>query len=82
MNQAINHEDETLTPAKTDACHRELASSLEQIPVPVDWKTYQHFLRILDCPPSGIGFERLMTANQPWRKQTGKPPASVAPLDQ
>ena len=39
---------------------------LDQALVRVDRKTYDHFLAVLDQPPSGEGFERLMNAKQPW----------------
>jgi len=34
--------------------------------VRVDRKTYDHYLSILDRPPSGDGFKRLMNAKRPW----------------
>lgn len=33
---------------------------LDQTFVSVDRKTYEHFLKVLDQPPAGKGFERLM----------------------
>ncbi len=39
---------------------------LEQTLMRVDQKTYDHFLAVLDQPPSGTGFERLMKAKKPW----------------
>jgi uncharacterized protein (DUF1778 family) len=32
----------------------------------VDQATYDHFLAVLDQPPSGEGFDRLMKAAKPW----------------
>ena len=39
---------------------------LDETLVRVDSETYQHFLSVLDHPPSGEGVERLMTADKPW----------------
>ena len=35
--------------------------------VRVDAESYEHFLSVLDRPPSGEGFERLMKARKPWQ---------------
>jgi uncharacterized protein (DUF1778 family) len=43
-------------------------SLLDQTLVRVDQKTYNHFLNVLDEPPSGEGFERLMAARKPWNE--------------
>ena len=39
---------------------------LDQTLVRVDQETYSHFLTVLDQPPSGAGFDRLMQARKPW----------------
>ncbi|MCW5867435.1 MAG: DUF1778 domain-containing protein [Candidatus Eremiobacteraeota bacterium] len=39
---------------------------LDQTLVRVDQATYEHFLEILDKPPAGNGFEKLMQAKNPW----------------
>lgn len=39
---------------------------LDQTLVRVDADSYQHYLAILDQPPSREGFERLMSAPKPW----------------
>jgi uncharacterized protein (DUF1778 family) len=41
---------------------------LDQTLVRVDRKTYDHFLRVLDQPPSNAGFNRLMKARKPWAR--------------
>ena len=41
---------------------------LDQTLVRVDPATYAHFLDVLDQPPSGAGFERLMAAAKPWAR--------------
>ncbi|MBT9585184.1 DUF1778 domain-containing protein [bacterium] len=39
---------------------------LDQTLVRVDQATYEHFLEILDKPPAGKGFEKLLQAKSPW----------------
>jgi uncharacterized protein (DUF1778 family) len=39
---------------------------LDQTLVRVDVDSYQLYLDLLDLPPSGEGFERLMRAPKPW----------------
>ncbi len=41
-------------------------SLLDQALVRVDERTYTHFLAVLDQPPGGAGFDRLMAAHKPW----------------
>ena len=40
---------------------------LDQTFVQVDAATYAQFLSVLDRPPSGEGYERLMRAPKPWK---------------
>lgn len=40
---------------------------LDQTFVRVDAETYAQFLAVLDRPPSGEGYERLMRAPKPWK---------------
>ena len=50
-----------------DAARRAAEDALlDQTLVRVDQKTYDHFLEILDLPPGGKGFEKLMQARKPW----------------
>ncbi|MHB1109997.1 MAG: type II toxin-antitoxin system TacA family antitoxin [Devosia sp.] len=42
---------------------------LDQTLVLVDRETYDFFLRVLDQPPSGEGFERLMSRTPPWLEE-------------
>ena len=50
-----------------DAARRAAEDALlDQTLVRVDQATYSHFLEVLDQPPSGPGFERLMAAGRPW----------------
>jgi uncharacterized protein (DUF1778 family) len=39
---------------------------LDQTFVRVDQETYNKFLSVLDQPPNGAGFQRLMQARKPW----------------
>lgn len=41
---------------------------LDQTLVQVDHATYEHFLKVLDQPPVGKGFEKLMQAKSPWEE--------------
>lgn len=50
-----------------DAARRAAEDALlDQTLVRVDQATYSYFLEVLDQPPSGPGFERLMAASRPW----------------
>lgn len=50
-----------------DAARRAAEDALlDQTLVRVDQETYNLFLKTLDLPPSGEGFERLMRARKPW----------------
>lgn len=40
---------------------------LDQTLVKVDAESYRHYLDILDRPPGGEGFDRLMKAPKPWQ---------------
>ena len=40
---------------------------LDKTLVRVDQKTHDYFLKVLDQPPSGEGYERLMKAKAPWK---------------
>jgi uncharacterized protein (DUF1778 family) len=51
-----------------DAARRAAEEALlEQTLVCVDQETYEHFLAVLDQPPAGEGFDRLMSAPTPWK---------------
>lgn len=45
----------------------EVCALLDQTLVWIDQKTYDYFVAVLDQPPGGEGFERLMSARKPWR---------------
>lgn len=40
---------------------------LDQTFISVDEKTYKLFLKVLDKPPGGKGYKRLMKARKPWK---------------
>jgi len=41
---------------------------MDQTYFQVDAKTYAQFLTVLDRPPAGQAYERLMRAPKPWKK--------------
>lgn len=51
-----------------DAARRAAEDALlDQTLVRVDAETYAHFLNVLDQPPNGAGYKRLMNAAKPWK---------------
>ena len=51
-----------------DAARRAAEDALlDQTLVRVDAPTFERFAAVLDQPPSGAGFERLMAAPKPWQ---------------
>jgi len=51
-----------------DAARRAAEDALlDQTLVRVDAESFQHYLDVLDQPPSGEGFARLMNAPKPWQ---------------
>lgn len=54
----------------TDETQMNEETPLDRTLVRVDVDSYQHYLGILDLPPSGEGFERLMSAPKPWPEAT------------
>jgi uncharacterized protein (DUF1778 family) len=43
-------------------------TELDQRLVKLDRQTYQQFVQVLDEPPGGAGFERLMNLAKPWQQ--------------
>jgi uncharacterized protein (DUF1778 family) len=69
IDRAAKAQGKTRSDFMIDAARRAAEESLlDQTLVRVDQKTYDHFLEVLDQPPSGEGFERLMAAAKPWQK--------------
>lgn len=51
-----------------DAARRAAEDALlDQSLVRVDSQSYAHYLAVLDQPPGGEGYERLMNAPRPWQ---------------
>jgi uncharacterized protein (DUF1778 family) len=51
-----------------DAARRAAEEALlDRTLVRVDRQTFEHFLAVLDQPPAGEGFDRLMRAPSPWK---------------
>ena len=67
IDRAAKAQGKTPSDFMIDAARRAAEESLlDQALVRVDQKTYEHFLEVLDRPPGGDGFERLMAAALPW----------------
>lgn len=68
IDRAAKIRGKTRSDFMIDAAYRAAEDTLlDQTLVKVDADSYQHYLAILDQPPSGEGFERLMSAPKPWR---------------
>lgn len=69
IDRAAKAQGKTRSDFMIDAARRAAEESLlDQALVRVDQATYDHFLEVLDRPPNGDGFERLMAAARPWDK--------------
>ncbi|TAN68788.1 MAG: DUF1778 domain-containing protein [Methylobacter sp.] len=67
IDRAAKAQGKTRSDFMIDAARRAAEESLlDQTLVRLDQETYEHFLEVLDSPPSGEGFERLMAAAKPW----------------
>ena len=52
-----------------DAARRAAEEALlDQTLIRLDQKTYDHFLSVLDQPPTSAGFDRLMQVDRPWAR--------------
>ncbi|WP_192385399.1 DUF1778 domain-containing protein [Mesorhizobium silamurunense] len=68
IDRAAKIRGKTRSDFMIDAAYRAAEDTLlDQTLVKVDAESYQHYLDILDRPPSGEGFSRLMNAPKPWR---------------
>ena len=68
IDQAAKSQGRTRSDFMIDAARRAAEETLlDQTLVRVDRQTYEHFLAVLDQPPSGEGFDRLMRAPSPWK---------------
>jgi uncharacterized protein (DUF1778 family) len=67
IDRAAQSQGKTRSDFMVDAALRAAEDALlDQTLLRVDQKTYDYFLEVLDQPPSGEGFERLMSATKPW----------------
>lgn len=67
IDRAAKAQGKTRSDFMIDAARRAAEESLlDQALVRVDQKTYDYFVEVLDRPPSGDGFDRLMAAGKPW----------------
>lgn len=68
IDRAANIRGKSRSDFMIDAAYRAAEETLlDQTLVRVDVDSYQHYLAILDQPPGGVGFERLMSAPKPWQ---------------
>lgn len=68
IDRAASLRGKTRSDFMIDAAYRAAEETLlDQNLVRVDADSYQHYLDVLDQPPSGEGFERLMRAPKPWQ---------------
>lgn len=67
IDRAAKLRGKTRSDFMIDAAHRAAEDTLlDQTLVRVDEDSHRHYLAILDRPPSGKGFARLMNAPKPW----------------
>ena len=67
IDQAAKIQGRSRSDFMIDAARRAAEETLlDQTLVRVDRETYEHFLAVLDQPPAGEGYERLMASPSPW----------------
>ena len=68
IDRAAKIRGKTRSDFMIDAAYRAAEDTLlDQTLVRVDAESFRHYLAILDQPPSGEGFARLMSAPKPWQ---------------
>ena len=68
IDRAASIRGKSRTDFMIDAAYRAAEDALlDQTLVRVDEDSYRHYLSLLDQPPGGEGFERLMNARKPWQ---------------
>ena len=68
IDQAARSQGKSRSEFMIDAARRAAEDALlDQTLVRVDQKTYKHFLNVLDQPPGGEGYRRLMEVKKPWK---------------
>ncbi len=69
IDQAAKSQGRSRAEFMIDAARRAAEEALlDQTLVRVDRQTYEQFLTVLDQPPGGEGFDRLMQAPSPWKQ--------------
>jgi uncharacterized protein (DUF1778 family) len=69
IDRAAKANGKTRSDFMIDAARRAAEEAvLDQTLIRVDQATYELFLEVLDQPPSGAGFDRLMRASKPWEQ--------------
>jgi uncharacterized protein (DUF1778 family) len=67
IDQAAQVAGKTRTGFMIDAVRKAAEEALlDQAFVGVDRSTYEHFISVLDQPPSSEGLERLTSVSKPW----------------
>lgn len=68
IDRAAQSQGKSRSEFMIDAARRAAEEALlDQTLVRVDAETYAHFLNVLDKPPSGAGYKRLIKAAKPWK---------------
>jgi uncharacterized protein (DUF1778 family) len=68
IDRAAGAHGKTRSDFMIDAARRAAEDALlDQTLVRVDPESFKHYLDVLDRPPSGEGFARLMNAPKPWQ---------------
>lgn len=68
IDRAARVHGKTRSDFMIDAARRAAEDALlDQTLVQVDPESYRRYLAVLDAPPGGEGFARLMTAPRPWQ---------------
>jgi uncharacterized protein (DUF1778 family) len=69
IDRAASLRGKTRSDFMIDAAYRAAEDALlDQTLVRVDAESFGHYLAVLDQPPGGEGFERLMKAPKPWQR--------------
>ena len=68
IDRAAQSQGKSRSEFMIDAARRAAEEALlDQTLVRVEPETYAHFLNVLDKPPGGAGYKRLMRATKPWK---------------
>ncbi|CAN7465928.1 DUF1778 domain-containing protein [Mesorhizobium sp. LjRoot246] len=68
IDRAAKIRGKTRSDFMIDAAYRAAEDTLlDQALIKADAESYRHYLDILDAPPNGEGFARLMNVPKPWQ---------------